>query len=66
MSEPKLTEEQINKIEELKKQWMDEVETLPAVELPPDTLSHASNRPRMEIERKYWALIQKVMNEGNG
>lgn len=61
MSEPKLTEEQINKIEELKRQWMDEVEALPEVELPPDTLSHASNSPRMEIERKYQALIQKVV-----
>ncbi len=61
MSEPELTEEQKNKIEELKRQWMDEVEALPEVELPPDTLSHASNSPRMEIERKYQALIQKVV-----
>lgn len=65
MSEPKLTEEQINKIEELKKQWMDEVEALPEVELPPDTLSHASNSPRMEIERKYQVLIQKVVYRKN-
>ena len=61
-----MTEEQKNKIEELKKKWMDEVEALPEIELPPDTLSHASNSPRMEIERKYQALIQKVVNEGNG
>lgn len=61
MSEPELTEEQKNKIEELKRQWMDEVEALPEVELPPDTLSHASNSPRMEIEKKYQALIQKVV-----
>lgn len=65
MSEPKLTEEQINKIEELKRQWMDEVEALQEVDLPPNTLSHASNSPRMEIERKYQVLIQKVVNEGN-
>ena len=64
MSELKLTEEQIGKIEELKKQWLDEVEALPEVKLPPNTLSHASNIQRMEIERKYQALIQKVVNEG--
>lgn len=64
MSELKLTEEQIGKIEELKKQWLDEVEALPEVKLPPNTLSHASNIPRMEIEKKYQALIQKVVNEG--
>lgn len=62
MKEPKLTEKQKKKIKELKEQWMDEVESLPEIKLPPNTLSHASNKPRMEIEKKYQELIQKVID----
>lgn len=61
VTEVRLTTEQEKKIKELKRKWAEEVDNLPPINLPLDTLSNTSNRPRNELAKKYMELIEKVI-----
>ena len=59
----KLSDDQIRRIERLEEEWFDELEKLPPLNLGPCELSHAANKPRIDLNNKYIALIQEVLNE---
>lgn len=62
-TDKKLNDNQIQRIEALEKEWFDELEKLPPLNLGPCELSHAANKPRIDLNNKYIALIQEVLNE---
>ncbi len=62
MSERKLTEEQETRIEAIKKIWFQELEHLPEVSVK-GGFSHTSNHARLELEKKYYPQIKKIMEE---
>jgi len=58
-----MTESQKMQIEEIKKEWIHEVEQLPPINLSPNCLNNNANQPRLEIEKKYKEKIRQVMEK---
>lgn len=62
-TDKKLSDDQIRRIEKLEEQWFQELDELPPLNLEPNQLCHASNKPRIDLHRKYETLIREIINE---
>lgn len=59
----RLSPDQIRRIEEIKKEWFKELDELPEIKLAPNTLSNASNLPRIKLAEKYQPRIKAIYDE---
>lgn len=62
MNEKKLNKDQKARIEELKRQWLAELEKIPPTEQM-GWPNIKANRPYQELERKYMAKIKAIHEE---
>lgn len=62
-TDKELNEEQKRKIEQLEKQWFEELDRLPPLNLMPNELCHAANKPKIDLGNKYLSLIKAVIEE---
>lgn len=63
MKEKQLSNDQKNRIAEIKKKWSAELDKLPDVAVGNNSLSHASNNSRVRLEKKYLPKIKAIYNE---
>lgn len=66
MSKKELSVDQIRKIDEIKKQWFREMKELPPLNMGSNQLSYASNKLRLDLEKKYMAMIREIVREDTG
>lgn len=61
MNVSQLSEEQKNKIDEIKKEWAEEVKKIPEHKLDFVGFSNLANKPYRDLEKKYMKLIHEVV-----